>query len=234
MKYWVPYGNLLPFFLTEKTLVIPIWKGKGNCRDCNNYHGIMLLSVPGKELAHLLLIQICIQLLKLQKPKQSGFMWETDYTLAFTWWNTNMSFDQESLWPMLISRRHLIHCITTHSGISCDSKEFMQWLLVCWHASILGQTESALKCVSGLSSFFSMNTRMELGFVFAPPLFNTCGGLGTIVGPMRADRNFPSWSNSQTWCHCLSDNPHCSLAIFTRPKLQQFCLPRHSLLSLTL
>ena len=48
----------------KKGLVIPIWKRKGDCQDCNNYVGITLLSVPGKVLAHLLLTRIRTHLLK--------------------------------------------------------------------------------------------------------------------------------------------------------------------------
>ena len=44
----------------KRGLVIPIWKGKGDCQDCNNYCGITLLSVPGKVFAHLLLMKIVV------------------------------------------------------------------------------------------------------------------------------------------------------------------------------
>ena len=59
----------------KKGLVVPIWKGKGDHPDCNNYHsGITLFSVPGKVLlAHLLLTRILTHLLKHQSPDQSGF-----------------------------------------------------------------------------------------------------------------------------------------------------------------
>ena len=58
----------------KKGLVVPIWKGKGFRQDCNNYHGITLLSVPGKVLAHFLLTQIHPHLRKHQISEQSGFM----------------------------------------------------------------------------------------------------------------------------------------------------------------
>ena len=32
----------------KRGLVIPIWNGKGDHQDCNNYREITLLSVPGK------------------------------------------------------------------------------------------------------------------------------------------------------------------------------------------
>ncbi|KAG0718623.1 Transient receptor potential channel pyrexia [Chionoecetes opilio] len=57
----------------KRGLVVPIWKGKGDRQDCNNYRGITLLSVPGKVLAHLLLARIRSHLLKHQRPQQSGF-----------------------------------------------------------------------------------------------------------------------------------------------------------------
>ena len=57
----------------KRGLVVPIWKGKGCRQDCNNYRGITLLSVPGKVLAHLLLMRVRSQMLKCQRPEQSGF-----------------------------------------------------------------------------------------------------------------------------------------------------------------
>ena len=50
----------------KRGLVVPIWKCKGDRQDCNNYRGITLLSVPGKVLAHLLLMRVRSNLLKYQ------------------------------------------------------------------------------------------------------------------------------------------------------------------------
>ena len=32
----------------KRGLVVPLWKGKGDRQDCNNYRGVTILSVPGK------------------------------------------------------------------------------------------------------------------------------------------------------------------------------------------
>ncbi len=32
----------------RKAIIVPLYKGKGNREECNNYKGISLLSVPGK------------------------------------------------------------------------------------------------------------------------------------------------------------------------------------------
>ena len=50
---WHP-GTIPPDW--KKGLLFPIWKGKRDRQDCNNCREITLLSVPGKVLAHLLLM----------------------------------------------------------------------------------------------------------------------------------------------------------------------------------
>ncbi|XP_069984524.1 uncharacterized protein [Penaeus vannamei] len=56
-----------------RDVVIPLRKGKGNCWDCSNHQGIILLSIPGKVLAHILLRHIRDHLLRHQRLEQSGF-----------------------------------------------------------------------------------------------------------------------------------------------------------------
>ena len=57
----------------KRSLVVPLWKGKGDCQDCNNYRGVTLLSVPGKVFARLILNRVHHNLLEHQRPEQSGF-----------------------------------------------------------------------------------------------------------------------------------------------------------------
>ena len=57
----------------KQGIVVPIWKGKGDVRECNNYRGVTLLSVPGKVFARVILNRVRQQLLKHQRPEQSGF-----------------------------------------------------------------------------------------------------------------------------------------------------------------
>ena len=69
----------------KRGLVVPIWKGKGNLQDCNNYRGITLISVLGKMLTHLLLMRVRSHLLKYQRSELSGFTPSkstTDHILA--------------------------------------------------------------------------------------------------------------------------------------------------------
>ena len=53
-------------------LVVPLWKGKGDCQDCDNYRGVMILSVPDKVFARIILDRTCHHLLEHQGLEQSG------------------------------------------------------------------------------------------------------------------------------------------------------------------
>ena len=54
--------------------VVPLWKGKGDRQDCNNFRGVMLLSVLGKVFAWIILRhRVRHHLLEHQYPEQSDF-----------------------------------------------------------------------------------------------------------------------------------------------------------------
>ena len=57
----------------KRGLVVPLWKGKGDRKDCNNYRAATLLSVPGKVFAQIILDRVRHHLLEHQHPEQSGF-----------------------------------------------------------------------------------------------------------------------------------------------------------------
>ena len=57
----------------KRGLVVPLWKGKGVRQDCINYRWVILLSVPGKVFARIILDRVRHHLLEHQHPEQSGF-----------------------------------------------------------------------------------------------------------------------------------------------------------------
>ena len=168
-------------------LVTPIWKGKGDQRDCSNYRGITVLSVPGKVLAHVLLMRIRDHLLKYQRPEQSGFTPKkstVDRILALrvlverrlefrqgllaAYVDLKKAFDsvnREVLWELLRLR-----------GIPAGILRLI--------AGLYSNTESAVKSEGGTSSFFPVSSGVRQGCVLAPTLFNTCMDwvLGRAVG----------------------------------------------------
>lgn len=67
----MPFGNMVPFFLTAKGSLSLSEKGMGAARTFNNYCSVTLLSVPCKVLAHLLFtyVQSLIEVVKTQTIK---------------------------------------------------------------------------------------------------------------------------------------------------------------------
>ena len=57
----------------KRGLVVPLWKGKGDRQDCNNYRVVTLLSVLGKVFAQIIIDRVRHHLLEQQRPEQSGF-----------------------------------------------------------------------------------------------------------------------------------------------------------------
>ena len=51
------YTGIIPIDW-KRGLVVPIWKGKGDRQDGNNYRGVMLLSMPGKVFARIILDRV--------------------------------------------------------------------------------------------------------------------------------------------------------------------------------
>jgi sorting nexin-29 len=158
-------------------LVVPIWKGKGDRLDCNNYRGVTLLSVPGKVLARLLLSRIRSHLLLFQRPEQSGFTpkkstidrilalrvlierrLEFRQRLLAAYVDLKKAFDsvhRESLWEILRIR-----------GIPAKIIDLI--------SALYSNTVSAVKCGGPYSDSFPVNSGVRQGCVLAPTLFNAC------------------------------------------------------------
>ena len=56
--------------------IIHLYKRKGNCLDCNNHHGISLLSIAGKILARIILNRLTKHLEQGLPESQCGFQKE--------------------------------------------------------------------------------------------------------------------------------------------------------------
>ena len=161
----------------RRGIVVPIWKGKGDIRECNNHRGVTLLSVPGKVFARVLLNRIRQQLLDHQRPEQSGFtpkrstvdrilalrvlterFREFDRGLLAAYIDFKKAFDsvsRDALWRLLELRGippELIHLIS----------------------ALYSDTESAVRYGGVTSDFFPVSTGVRQGCVLAPSLFSTC------------------------------------------------------------
>ena len=53
--------------------IITLYKNKGDCSDCNNYHGISFLSIVGKTFAHMVLNRLQVLTKYVYPEEQGGF-----------------------------------------------------------------------------------------------------------------------------------------------------------------
>ena len=53
--------------------IIPVYKGKGDRRDCVNYRGITILSIPGKIYGKVLINRVIESTKEQVAEKQGGF-----------------------------------------------------------------------------------------------------------------------------------------------------------------
>ena len=161
----------------KRSIIVPIYKGKGDPKDCGNYRGISLLSVAGKMFARILLDRIRPHLLEHQRPEQSGFTPKkstVDRILALrvlierrrefrkpflgAYVDFRKAFDsvhRGSLWRLLHLR-----------GIPPKIIVLIQ--------SLYSGSASAVRIGGALSEYFSVATGVRQGCVLAPSLFNVC------------------------------------------------------------
>ena len=171
----------------RRSLIVPIYKKKGDPRDCNNYRGISLLSVPGKVFSRVILNRIRGHLVQHQRPEQSGFT------------PKKSTVDRILALRVLIERRREFH--RPFIGAYVDFKKAFDsvhretlWELLklrgipdkilCLIRALYTDTESAVRWGGDTSDFFHVSTGVRQGCVLAPSLFSACMDriMGSTVG----------------------------------------------------
>jgi len=145
----------------KRGLVVPLWKGKGDRQDCNNYRGVTLHSVPGKVFARIILNRDCHHLLEHQHPEQSGFTPKRSmihHILALrSSPNTNKTLGRGCL-PMLID------LCKAFDSVKWDALERILGLrevppkLINLMSEVYSGTESAVRCGDTISDLFQVDT----------------------------------------------------------------------------
>ena len=161
----------------RRSVIVPIYKGRGERRDCGNYRGISLLSVPGKLFARIILDRIRPHLIKHQRAEQSGFTPKkstVDRILALrvlierrrefrksfigAYVDFRKAFDsvhRETLWGLLRFR-----------GIPEELLRLIR--------ALYSGTESAVRHSGETSEYFLVTEGVRQGCVLAPSLFGVC------------------------------------------------------------
>ena len=161
----------------KRGIIVPLWKGKGDRLDCNNYRGVTLLSVPGKVFARILLDRIRPHLLKHQRPEQSGFTPKkstNDRILGLRVISERMHEYRRKFFVAYIDLCKAFDSVNRDSLWQLLRFRGIPDALITLLSALYTGTESAIKCGSSLSDFFPVDTGVGQGRVEAPTLFNPC------------------------------------------------------------
>ena len=161
----------------KKSIIVPIYKKKGDPRDCNNHRGVSLLSAGGKLFGRTILNRIRGHLVKHQRPEQSGFT------------PKKSTVDRILALRILIERRREFH--KRFLGAYVDFKKAFDsvhretlWELLRLRGvpneilrlirALYTDTESAVRWGGDTSDSFPVSTGVRQGCVLAPSLFGVC------------------------------------------------------------
>ena len=161
----------------KRGIVVPIWKGKGDTRECNNYRGVTLLSVPGKAFARVVLNRMRPQLLGHQRPEQSGFTPKrstVDRILALRVLTERYRQFDRGLLAAYIDFRKAFDSVCRDALWKLLELRGIPPQLVGLITALYSDSESAVKCGGSISDFFPVHTGVRQGCVLAPSLFSAC------------------------------------------------------------
>ena len=150
----------------KRGIVVPIWKGKGDIRKCNNYSGVTLLSASGKALAWLVLNRIRPQLLGHQRPEQSGFTPKrstVDRILALRVLTGRRRQHDKGLFLAYIEFRKAFDSVSRNALWRALELRGIPLKLVQLISSLYSDTESAVKCGGTVTDFFPVQTGVRQG-----------------------------------------------------------------------
>ena len=141
--------------------MVPIWNGKGDTKEWNNYRGVTLLSIQGKVLAWILLSRIRQQLLDHQRPGQSGFTPKrstVDRILALRILTERMRDFQRGLLAAYIDFRKAFDSVNRGVLWRILDLRGIPSQLVRLISGLYSSTESAVRCGGALSDFFPVDS----------------------------------------------------------------------------
>ena len=161
----------------RKGIMIPIFKGKGDRRECGGHRGLTLLSAPGKLFARLILGRIRDHLIAHQRPEQSGFTPKkstVDRILALRVLIERRREFRQPFFGAYVDFRKAFDSI--HRGTLWELLRLrgIPEKILALVRALYTDTESAVRYGGGTSEFFPVHTGVRQGCVLAPSLFSVC------------------------------------------------------------
>ena len=158
-----------------RAIIVPIYKGKGNRRECKNYRGISLLSIPGKVFGRILIEKIrsltdgligeehcgfrsgrgCVDQVFVMKQMSEKFV-DKDKSLYVAYMDLEKAYhrvDRETMW-----------CVLGMYGINGQLLKAVQYLYE--------KSEACVRVCREEGEWFEVGVGLRQGCVMSPWLFN--------------------------------------------------------------
>lgn len=187
----------------KRSPVVQIWKGKGSRQYCDNYRDILFLSVLGRVLPNMLVMQIRSYLINFQKLEQSGLK-------HGKWAHSSTSYPCET--PTWVSIGTIRRLCRSQEGIGSANLETLVHYGGLWDScknydlmsAIYSESERGVKCGRSVPGFFPVKSDVRQVLVPALSIFNTCiewllsktadqSHSGACVGDIKATYIFRWW-----------------------------------------
>ena len=162
-------------------IIIPLFK-KGDTRNCDNYRGLSLLTVPGKVYAHILLKQVAEKMDQLVLDEQSGFRpahSTVDHLFSLNQLFSNAIEFREPLHVCFIDLRKAYDTVNRPALWAVLQKTGLSTKIIRLIKELHTETTSRVRTSGSYSRSFSTNNGVRQGCVMSPALFNIF--LDTVV-----------------------------------------------------
>ena len=162
-------------------IIIPLFK-KGDTRNCDNYRGLSLLSVPGKVYAHILLKQVAEKMNQMVLDEQSGFRpahSTIDHLFSLNQLFSNAIEFRQPLHVCFIDLRKAYDTVNRPALWAVLQKTGLSTKIIRLIKELHTGTTSKVRTSGAYSRSFSTNKGVRQGCVMSPALFNIF--LDTVV-----------------------------------------------------
>jgi hypothetical protein len=158
-----------------KSLIVPIYKRKGDPQDCKNYRGISLQSVPGKVFTKMIHNRMKQYVEEFLGEEQAGFRSgrsTIDQIFTMRQIMEKATEHNQDLFINFIDFRQAFDCIW-HEGIWRTMQHAgIPEKMIAMVKNIYGKSMSAIKMDKKITEYFQTKTGVRQGCILSPYLFN--------------------------------------------------------------
>lgn len=159
----------------QKAILVPLYKGKGDKAECNNWRGISLLSVVGKVFAHVLLERMNNVVEGRLSEAQAGFRRGrgcADQIFSIRRVMEQAAAKQMPVYACFVDLKAAYDSVPREKLWEVSGEYEVPSKLCRLLRALYSNTKSAVRVEGDLTEWFDVNTGLRQGCLLSPMLFN--------------------------------------------------------------